>query len=397
MVIAAASVLIVGGMVAIATWRSTRDEAVPVDTVDTTTPGVTLPPPPPTDAVAPVTTAPNTAERTIPVGQITARPDDVVAVDADGALVLIDRSARPVARRQPHAGDGRRRRRHDRSPRRHDRLDRRSIGGLVRGCRHDRCTDPAAAAAGMDGIVSGVLSYDGTCLSLAEPGVGPWPVTWPFGTTWNPEQPAVVLPDGRRVAIGDRVDAGGGMVEIAATGAPFQDALHSCVEAIGPVVGDISSVETVSPGLFTVTTGESPAWSTARSCSVSAASPSPAPSRRSPRRGRSARASVRLVPGAAPLAARPRTVSPFGLPVTQVRGIGGVSWPLSTTPTRAANHPGNSQPERRRHRHRADVLPQHHRAHSHRLQHHRGHHRGTRHLVHRRDNIMITDAADAYG
>ena len=106
--IAAASVLIVGGIVAIAIWQTTRDDTVPVDTVDTTTPGVTLPPPP-RPTTAPVTTH-RTAPSERPRPADHARPGDVVAVDGSGALVLIgidgDDVAPPVTlrggTRRPH-------------------------------------------------------------------------------------------------------------------------------------------------------------------------------------------------------------------------------------------------------------------------------------------------------
>ncbi|MEO1057730.1 MAG: hypothetical protein AAFY28_12515, partial [Actinomycetota bacterium] len=36
------------------------------------------------------------------------------------------------------------------------------------------------------------------------------PLLWPFGTTWNDDLQAVVTPNSRTIAIGERIDTGGG-------------------------------------------------------------------------------------------------------------------------------------------------------------------------------------------
>jgi hypothetical protein len=113
----------------------------------------------------------------------------------------------------------------------------------------------------MDGRVGGVLTYDGTCLSLVEPGTGArTPVVWREGTTWDADAFSVVLPDGRTVALGDRVEAGGGNLRIAGLSAELRDAIGPC--AIGESVAIVQSAETVTPLTFPVTTGESPALPT---------------------------------------------------------------------------------------------------------------------------------------
>jgi hypothetical protein len=469
--VAAASVLIVTGVVAIATWRSTGDDTTPLDTVVTSTPGETLPPPPTTDVITPVTTAPNGIARTIPVGGIAARPGDVLAVDGSGALVLIgvdgddlappvmllDAPADPSSQRIQVAGlvdgtvlygadDGTTRtvmaltapgaapidlarssggpwlspdgaqwafvdpssgrlviRRTDGAPgttidsgggigsvawrpdgaslyvaesdgplswlwryevdegyRLAGKIERfrqgtriagfdgsgnlvvsgfsqadestvvttfapdsletvdglwdRTIsatitqlalspdgsrlmtvdgtggavidgldGSTVRlddvsaawfaGAATTGAPTPAqepgvvvdgpvvaipAADAQMAGIVSGVLAYDGTCLSLLEPSTGgAAPALWRAGTTWDPDQLVVVLPDGQRVAIGDRLETGGGYVDVASMSvSAVREAILPCTEAIGPVVGVIQGAETVTPRAFEVSAGE---------------------------------------------------------------------------------------------------------------------------------------------
>jgi hypothetical protein len=113
----------------------------------------------------------------------------------------------------------------------------------------------------MEGIVGGVLTYDGACLSLVEPGTGTrTAVVWREGTTWDADAFSVVLPDGRTVALGDQVEAGGGNVPVAGLSVALRDAIAAC--AIGESVAIVQSNETVTPLTFPVTTGESPALPT---------------------------------------------------------------------------------------------------------------------------------------
>lgn len=54
-------------------------------------------------------------------------------------------------------------------------------------------------------IVAGEVTLEGGCVLLAG-----MPVVWPDGTTWDADTPAVVLPNGDAVAMGDEVTGGGG-------------------------------------------------------------------------------------------------------------------------------------------------------------------------------------------
>ena len=73
---------------------------------------------------------------------------------------------------------------------------------------------PPYATSGEDAGVGGELLYrDGCLLFEQEPGmdVGIYhAIVWPAGTAWDEEAQAVVLADGRRVAIGDGVIGAGG-------------------------------------------------------------------------------------------------------------------------------------------------------------------------------------------
>ena len=64
---------------------------------------------------------------------------------------------------------------------------------------------------GTDAEVFGELVIEGGCLYLSwtEPETR-FPVIWPYGTAWDPEQSAVVLSGGALVHEGDEVYGGGG-------------------------------------------------------------------------------------------------------------------------------------------------------------------------------------------
>jgi hypothetical protein len=65
---------------------------------------------------------------------------------------------------------------------------------------------------GTDAEVFGEVVIESDCLYLLwsdEAGTR-FPVVWPYGTSWNVDESAVVLPDGSLVYEGVRVEGGGG-------------------------------------------------------------------------------------------------------------------------------------------------------------------------------------------
>lgn len=78
--------------------------------------------------------------------------------------------------------------------------------------------------------IVGTLELDGECLHATSGGVR-YPVLWPFGTTWDAETEAVVLPDGVRFAVGDEVHGGGGYLHRGLAAAPaVTDRIETCAE-----------------------------------------------------------------------------------------------------------------------------------------------------------------------
>jgi hypothetical protein len=69
--------------------------------------------------------------------------------------------------------------------------------------------DPPTGGMGEEAAVSGELVLDGDCLLLRSGEVVEVPV-WQSGTRWDPTVSEVILPDGGRVGLGDKIEAGGG-------------------------------------------------------------------------------------------------------------------------------------------------------------------------------------------
>jgi heat shock protein HslJ len=62
-----------------------------------------------------------------------------------------------------------------------------------------------------EALLTGELAVQSGCVVAGEPdGGGVTALLWPFGTRWQPSPPAVILPDGHPLAIGDTVELGGG-------------------------------------------------------------------------------------------------------------------------------------------------------------------------------------------
>lgn len=84
----------------------------------------------------------------------------------------------------------------------------------------------------MDAIVGGVVElHDDACLLLSGD-----VALWPDGTSWDEDTSEVVLSDGRRVHVGDRVFGGGGMT--AEAGEPDARSAEWRNSELGTAIGD---------------------------------------------------------------------------------------------------------------------------------------------------------------
>jgi hypothetical protein len=70
-----------------------------------------------------------------------------------------------------------------------------------------------------EALITGTLALIGECLYIDDPESGALTALWPFGTQWQPDPPAVVLPGGATIAVGDQFDGGGGYHTVADLGA----------------------------------------------------------------------------------------------------------------------------------------------------------------------------------
>ncbi len=89
----------------------------------------------------------------------------------------------------------------------------------------------------MGAIVEGTLAFDGDCLRLVQGDVA-YAVVWPFGASWQPDPPSVLL-DGQIIESGTAVSGAGGYLhrdhveELA--GSQVADAAERCVGATGEI------------------------------------------------------------------------------------------------------------------------------------------------------------------
>ena len=81
----------------------------------------------------------------------------------------------------------------------------------------------SASGAQMAAIVRGEVSLEDGCLRL-----GGMPVIWPEGTSWDPSDKAVRLPEGDVAPLGSRVTGGGG----------YSSSLDGIVDQYGQEVAD---------------------------------------------------------------------------------------------------------------------------------------------------------------
>ena len=89
----------------------------------------------------------------------------------------------------------------------------------------------------MDAIVSGTLAFGGDCVHLIQADIE-YPVVWPFGASWEPDLPAVVL--GAEVfEPGVTVTGGGGWLNRerveSFAGASVANAAAECIGPTGEI------------------------------------------------------------------------------------------------------------------------------------------------------------------
>lgn len=79
-----------------------------------------------------------------------------------------------------------------------------------------RYPNPALAdEPGMEAQIRGVLQQEGDCLYIEDDGSGErYPILWPAGTTWDGYNTSVIPPGGKPIAVGAKVDGGGGFLNV---------------------------------------------------------------------------------------------------------------------------------------------------------------------------------------
>lgn len=91
--------------------------------------------------------------------------------------------------------------------------------------------DPADDRAYPAAILTGRLTLKDGCLALDG-----FPTLWPAGSDWDEENASVVLPDGSRLATGDRVEVGGGLVPPSVASnysVTAQEPIDACMRSLG--------------------------------------------------------------------------------------------------------------------------------------------------------------------
>jgi hypothetical protein len=90
----------------------------------------------------------------------------------------------------------------------------------------------------MSAQVEGTLELEGGCLLLTSGG-GTSAVMWPVDTTWDDDRQVVVLSDGREVALGDRISAGGGYIQLGTDAIPASETAEP-LEGCAPTTGEVA-------------------------------------------------------------------------------------------------------------------------------------------------------------
>ena len=96
---------------------------------------------------------------------------------------------------------------------------------------------PPGEREGMAARVMGTIALDDRgCLTLELEGIR-YPIVWPAGTSWQPDPPAVLLPDSQIVEPGMSVLGDGGYMESVThmTGRAVNDAATGCAGPTGEI------------------------------------------------------------------------------------------------------------------------------------------------------------------
>jgi hypothetical protein len=96
---------------------------------------------------------------------------------------------------------------------------------------------PPGERVGMTARVMGTITIDDRdCLMLELEGIE-YPIVWPAGTSWQPDPPAVLLPDGQSVEPGMSVLGDGGFMESVThmTGPDVNSAATACIGPTGEI------------------------------------------------------------------------------------------------------------------------------------------------------------------
>lgn len=91
--------------------------------------------------------------------------------------------------------------------------------------------DPAGDVAYPTAILTGRLTLQDGCLALDG-----FPTLWPAGSDWDEEEMTVVLADGSRLAVGDQVEVGGGLVPPSVASnysVTAQEPIDACMRSLG--------------------------------------------------------------------------------------------------------------------------------------------------------------------
>lgn len=106
---------------------------------------------------------------------------------------------------------------------------------------------------GEDALIVGEVRLDQGCLVVTDGGAS-YPIVWQPGTTWDPSAEAVVLPEGVRVAMGQRISAGGGyhgVDQLSAFGvAPAGiETIGGCADRVGVEIAVVQGDVTIDFGV----------------------------------------------------------------------------------------------------------------------------------------------------
>ena len=106
---------------------------------------------------------------------------------------------------------------------------------------------------GLDAIVTGIVEVDldAGCIWLSDPDGSRYPAVWPLETVAQADPFGIVLADGQRVRVGDRVEGGGGYVDAdaATSGSGLEPFPGACVQVGEAAVFNADAPISVTPGV----------------------------------------------------------------------------------------------------------------------------------------------------